>query len=323
MSVVAAAIYRGGKRARTVSLDDTRPWRLGRDEFVWVGIVDPAEDELRALQERFQLHPLAVEDALKAHELPKVEVFGNQLFVVMRTASFEPGGEICYGETSFFVGQRFIITVRHASARAHTELRHQLEAAPTLLRHGVDYVLHAVIDFIVDGYLPVVDAIEEEVDDKERKALDAFLSRAEVTRLFTLRRDIRKFQRVLGPTNEVCARLEHLEMPFLDPEVRPYFRDVLDHVRRVEGMVEGLRDVIGAVFEASLLLEQQRQGEITRRLAAWAAILAVPTAVAGIYGMNFEFMPELKWKFGYYLILATIAVICAFLYSLFKRSKWL
>jgi magnesium transporter len=323
MSVVAAAIYRGGKRMRSVSLDDSQAWRLGRDEFVWVGIVDPADEELLALQERFKLHPLAVEDALKAHQLPKAEVFGNQLFVVMRTASFEPGGEICYGETAIFVGQRFIITVRHASARAHTELRQQLEAAPSLLRHGVDYVLHAVIDFIVDGYLPLVDAIEEEVDEMERKALDTSLSRAEVTRIFTLRRDIRKFQRVLGPTNEVCARLEHLELPFLDAEVRPYFRDVLDHVRRVEGVVDGLRDVIGAVFEASLLLEQQRQGEITRRLASWAAILAVPTAIAGIYGMNFEFMPELKWKYGYFLILGFMLVICGGLYAAFKRVRWL
>jgi len=323
VSVVAAAIYRGGRRTRTVSLDDGRAWRLSGDEFVWIGLLEPTEAELRALQTRFKLHPLAVEDALKAHQLPKAEVFGDQLFVVIRTAHFEPGEDIAYGETAIFVGRRFIITVRHGSARAHTELRQQLEAAPPLLRHGVDYVLHAVIDFIVDGYLPVVEAVEAEVEGMERAALDTFLNRAEVARIFTLRRDIRRFQHMLGPTHEVCARLEHLDLPFLDAEVRPYFRDVLDHVRRVEGMVERLREVLGSVLEASVLLEQQRQGEITRRLAAWAAILAVPTAIAGIYGMNFDVMPELRWRFGYFLVIGLIVTICAVLYLRFKRARWL
>jgi magnesium transporter len=323
MSLVAAAVYRDGKRVRTVSLDDEREWRFTGDEFVWIGLAEPTEPELRALQTRFKLHPLAVEDAAQAHQIPKAEVYGDQLFVVLRTAQFEPGGRIAYGETAIFVGGRFIITVRHGSARAHTELRQHLEAAPILLRHGVDYVLHAVIDFIVDGYMPIVECIETEVDAMERKTLDAFLNRGEITRIFSLRGDIRRFQRILGPTHEVCARLEHLELPFLDAEVRPYFRDVLDHVRRVEGQVDGLREVLGSVFEASLLLEQQRQGEITRRLAAWAAILAVPTAIAGIYGMNFDIMPELRWRYGYYLALAVIVLICAVLYALFKRAKWL
>ncbi|MDO1559792.1 magnesium/cobalt transporter CorA [Brevundimonas sp. 2R-24] len=321
MSLVAAAVYRQGQRVRTLTLDDDIA--LGDDEFVWIGLVEPTEGELRTLQARFRLHPLAVEDALKAHQLPKAEVFGDQLFVVLRTAHFQPGGLIDYGETAVFMGQGFIITVRHGSTRAHTQLREQLEAAPSLLRHGIDYVLHAVLDFIVDGYLPVVEAIEAEVDEMERRALDAFLGRAEVTRIFALRREVRRFQRLLDPTNEVCARLEHLELPCVDAEVRPYFRDVGDHVRRVEAMLEALSEVLASVFEASLLLEQQRQGAITRRLAAWAAILAVPTAIAGVYGMNFEIMPELEWRYGYFAVLALIGAVCLYLYARFKRSGWL
>jgi magnesium transporter len=322
MSVVAAYVYGDGKRLRAFDLATPGSLDLKDGEFAWIGLFEPDGDELRVLQDRFGLHPLAVEDALKAHQIPKVDVYGDQLFVVARTAHLE-GEHIGYGETDIFVGANHIITVRHGSARAHNRLREQLEAAPTHLKHGVDYVLHAVLDFIVDGYFPIVEAIEEEVLAMERHALDAFLRREEVARIFNLRRELMRFRRMLGPTEEVASRLEHHDMPCIDVEVRPYFGDVRDHVRRVASMVEALRDVLSSVFEASTLLEQQRQGAITRRLAAWAAILAVPTAIAGIYGMNFEFMPELHWKYGYFLVVALIGAICVFLYTRFKRSEWL
>ncbi len=199
----------------------------------------------------------------------------------------------------------------------------RVEAAPAHLKHGVDYILHAVLDFIVDGYFPIVEAIEEEVLVMERQALDAFLNREQVSRIFNLRRDLMRFRRILGPMEEVASRFEHHRFPCIDLEIQPYFSDVRDHIRRVVSLVEGLRDVLSSVFEASNLLEQQRQGAITRRLAAWAGILAVPTAIAGIYGMNFEFMPELHWKYGYFLVVGMIAVICVFLYSRFKRANWL
>ena len=320
MSVVAAYVYRDGVRVREASLGVDEV--LAPGEFVWIGLVEPDQAELARLQRRFSLHPLAVEDAFKAHQSPKVEAYGDQLFVVTKTAHLGPD-RIEYGETDIFVGEGHIITVRHGSARAHTDLRAQLEASPGLLRHGVDYVLHAVLDFIVDGYFPIVDAIEEKVLEMERYALDAFLSRAEVLRIFALRRELMRFKRVLGPMEEVASRLEHHEMPCIDWDVRPYFRDVYDHVRRVASLVEALRDVLSSVFEASSLMEQQRQGAITRRLAAWAAILAVPTAIAGIYGMNFEVMPELKWRYGYLMVIVAIVAICLGLYAQFKRSKWL
>ncbi|HKR88260.1 MAG TPA: magnesium/cobalt transporter CorA [Phenylobacterium sp.] len=322
MSVVAAYVYGDGKRQHAIDLADPASLALKTGEFAWIGLYEPTAAELGILQDRFGLHPLAVEDALHANQTPKIDVYGNQLFVVARTAHLEEE-EIGYGETDIFVGDDHIITVRHGSVRAHLELRQHLEAAPMHLRHGVDYILHAVLDFIVDGYLPIVEAIEEEVLAMERHAIDSFLSRAEITRIFNLRRELIRFRRILGPMEEVASRLEHHEQPCIDAEVRPYFRDVRDHVRRVASLTEGLRDVLGSVFELSTLLEQQRQGEITRQLAAWAAILAVPTAIAGIYGMNFEHMPELKWKYGYAAVLGAIAVVCSFLYVRFKRFRWL
>lgn len=321
MSVVAAYLYRNGQKVGPVTLDEPVPC-ADRSEFVWIGLFEPTPDELRKLQQNYDLHPLAIEDAFKAHQLPKIDVYGDQLFVVARTARLE-GERIAYGETAIFLSQDHVITVRHGSARAHTELRHQLEAAPSLLSHGVDYVLHAILDFIVDGYMPVVEAIEEEVLEMEQHALDSFLERDEVRRIFALRRELTRFQRVLGPMSEVCSKLANLDLPCLDADVRPYFRDVLDHVRRVEAMVGSLREVLTTVFEVSNLLEQQRQGKSTRQLAAWAAILAVPTALAGIYGMNFENMPELSTKYGYFVVVGIMLFLCSALYIRFKRTRWL
>jgi magnesium transporter len=322
VSVVAAFKYRAGERAEPVDLTDPHNVAIGANEFVWIGVVDPNEAELRALQERFDLHPLAVEDALKAHQQPKLEIYGEQLFIVATTAAFQDD-VIAYGETAIFVGKSHIITVRHGSARDHSMLRAQLEASSKLLAHGVDYVLHGVLDFIVDGYLPVVEEVEEDVLAIETSAVDAFLSRDELARLFALRREVIRFQRHLGPMTEVCSRLVRLDLPVIDPQIRPYFRDVLDHVERVSARVDGVKDTLTGVFEVSSLFEQQRQSAITRQLAAWAAILAVPTAIAGIYGMNFKHMPELGTRYGYFVVLGVIAALCLLLYSRFRRSGWL
>lgn len=321
MSIVAAYVYRDGRRVREASLSEDG-LKLEPGEFVWIGLLEPEEAELRTLQARFNLHPLAVEDALKAHQLPKVEVYGGELFVVALTAQLE-NGRIGYGETHIFVGPSHVVTVRHGSARQHTAIRAQLESSPPLLKHGPDYVMHAILDFVVDGYTPIVDETEEAVLEMEGRALDAFLSRGEIRRLFRLRRELLRFDRVLGPMEEVAGKLERLDLPCIDADVRPYFRDIRDHVRRVGSRVGALRETLASVFEVANLLEQQRQGAITRRLASWAAILAVPTAVAGVYGMNFDVMPELHWRYGYPAVLAFIAVVCTGLYLAFKRSKWL
>lgn len=322
MPIVAAYLYRNGERVRAVSLSEKIHCPADKSEFVWIGLCDPTAEEMQALKEQYGLHPLAVEDAINGKQLPKVDIYGDQLFVVARTAALT-GDRIEYGETSIFVGHSHIISVRHDSTRTHKALREQLEARPALLLQGVDYVLHAILDYIVDGYLPIVEAIEDSVLAMEQKTLDTFLSRNEITRIFTLRRQLMKFQRVLGPMGEVANKLVRLDMPCVDPEAKPYFSDVLDHVRRVQAMVDGLVQIVLSVFEFSNLLEQQRTGAITRQLAAWAAILAVPTAIAGIYGMNFEYMPELKARYGYFTVLSVIAVACGWLYIRFKRAGWL
>jgi magnesium transporter len=321
MTVVASYVYRDGQRVREAPLTP-EGLALEPGEFVWVGLYDPTDDEIDVLVERFKLHPLAVEDALAAHQMPKVEVYGRELFVVARTA-MKIDDRLAYGETHVFVGDDHVVSIRHGSARAHNHLRTQLEASPLQLKKGPDFVLHGILDFIVDAYAPIVDDVEDSVLEMEQRTLDAFLSRLEIRRLFTLRRELLKFRRILGPMEEVLGRLQSLDLPCIDPDVRPYFRDVGDHVRRVNSRLGGLNDILSSVFEVANLLEQQRQGLITRKLAAWAAILAVPTAIAGIYGMNFEHMPELHWEYGYYAVLGVIAAICAALYMTFKRTKWL
>ncbi|MFK4059394.1 magnesium/cobalt transporter CorA [Brevundimonas sp. NPDC046655] len=321
MSVVASYIYKDGKRVREAPLTD-EGLRLKPGEYLWIGLYEPTSEEFEALVRRFHLHPLAVEDALAAHQMPKLEVYGGELFIVARTAQ-KADDAIWYGETHVFVGPRYVITIRHGSARAHTQLRAQLEASPLQLKHGADFILHGVLDFIVDAYVPIIDDIEDSVLEMEQRALDSFLSRADIKRLFQLRRELLKFSRVLGPMEEVANKLQSLDLPCIDREVRPYFRDVADHVRRVSSRAASLRDILSSVFEVSNLLEQQRQGVITRKLAAWAAILATPTAVAGIYGMNFEHMPELRWVYGYPVVMGLIVAICLGLYITFKRTKWL
>ncbi|MEW6538297.1 MAG: magnesium and cobalt transport protein CorA [Pseudomonadota bacterium] len=321
MTVVASYVYRDGQRVREAPLTPEE-LALEPGEFVWIGLYEPTDAEIDVLVERFKLHPLAVEDALAAHQMPKVEVYGRELFVVARTA-MKIDDRLAYGETHVFVGDDHVVSIRHGSARAHNHLRTQLEASPLQLKKGPDFVLHGILDFIVDAYAPIVDDVEDSVLEMEQRTLDAFLSRLEIRRLFTLRRELLKFRRILGPMEEVLGRLQSLDLPCIDPDVRPYFRDVGDHVRRVNSRLGGLNDILSSVFEVANLLEQQRQGLITRKLAAWAAILAVPTAIAGIYGMNFEHMPELRWEYGYYAVLGVIAAICAALYVTFKRTKWL
>lgn len=321
MPVIASYLYRDGRRMEEVPLSAVAmPERAG--EFLWIGLHEPTSEEMALLKARFGLHELSVADALNPLQTPKLSAYDDQIFVLAQTAKLE-GDRITYGRTGIFVGERYIITVRHGSERGHGELRGRLETSPHTLRHGTDYILHAILDFIVDGYLPIVRTIEDSVLDMERTMLDAFLDRNQIKRIFRLRREVILFQRVLDAMLDLCGKLVHLDLPCLDVEAKPYFRDALQHMHRVEQMVGGLRDVITSVFEASNLLEQQRQGTITRQLASWAAILAVPTAIAGIYGMNFENMPELQTRHGYFVVLGVIVVLCGVLYLRFKRAKWL
>jgi magnesium transporter len=326
LSIVAARIYRDGRLLSEVDAAAVTPKLEQKGDFVWIGLHEPDDATLNTISKNFGLHELAVEDALDARHLPKMESYGDHLFVVARTLHLEGSdgdSRIAYGNTALFVGRNFIITVRHGSDRGHAPVRTQLEATPWLLKCGPDYILHAILDFIVDGYFEVIDMVEEQVLAMEDRALDSFLDRAETGRLFSVRRDLFRLTRILGPMEDLANRFINIDLPQIDNDIDPYFRDLADHVRRVNYRVAGLRDTLTSVIETSGLLEQQRQGAITRQLAAWAAILAVPTAIAGIYGMNFKFMPELEWKYGYAAIWGVMLLICVALYVRFKRAGWL
>jgi magnesium transporter len=318
--VVAAYAYRCGQRIAEIQLGDSATWAREKGDFVWIGFHEPTEQDLRILQAQFGLHELAIEDALTAHQLPKLEVYGHSLFVVLRTAQLDHG-KVVFGETCVFVGEDYIISVRQGASQSYAPVRQRCEASPKLLTRGVDYVLHALLDYVVDNYMPVVAEAVEEVDAIEERLLKGQLGRGDIERIYELRRELVRLRRVASPMVEVCSRLRHVDLPFMDKSMRPYFKDVLDHVVRVNETIDGLREVLSFAFEAEFLLEAARQGEVSRKFAGWAAILAVPTAIAGIYGMNFQDMPELHWHYGYFLALALIFGAAGLLFWLFRRAR--
>ncbi len=323
MPIMAARVYHDGQLVRDIGPDEELPVDCDEGDFFWLGLYEPTPGELEGIAQRFGLHPLAVEDATKAKQLPKVEVYGDQLFIIASTGTLG-GGTIQSGETAIFVGRHFIVTVRHGSARAHTDVRARLETLPAKLAHGPDYVLYAILDFIVDGYFPLIDAIEDRMLMVEDSVMDTPLDAAEIRQLYAQRHEVIRFQRLTGLMKDVAGRLAgEDDLPCIDGAVRPFFRDIWDHVQRAEFRLSGLRDVAASVIETNGMLEQQRQGVITRQLAAWAAILAVPTAIAGIYGMNFEFMPELDWLLGYPFALALIFGGSGLVFWRFKSIGWL
>lgn len=324
MTVIAARRYCNGAIAEpNLVVDGNPPAALPPGSFDWIGLCEPTAAEMELVQRHYALHPLAVEDALNPRQLPKVEVYGQTLFIVARTAELAGEEEIAYGQTAFFVGPGYLITVRFGSTRAHVDLRTQIEMQQDRLAEGQDYILHAVLDFIVDGYLPLLDQLDDVAQQMEEAAIDVFPEQAVIRRIFRLRRQLRRFERVIGPMEEMCERLVVADLPCIDPEARIWFRDVLDHVRRTMARMRSLKETLAAIVETASLLEQHRQGEMTRALAAWAAILAVPTAIAGIYGMNFEYLPELQWRYGYFAVWGVIITICGGLWLRFRRIGWL
>ena len=324
MPIIAARRYHLGNTEDTaLALNGEPRAPAPAGMFDWVGLCEPDSDEMARVSRQFSLHPLAVEDALNPRQMPKVDVYGRCLFIVARTAELGDGEEIVYGQTALFLGPDFLITVRFGSSRAHHPIRHKLEANAERLAEGGDYVAHAILDFIVDGFLPILDRFEEAVQAMEERAIDSFPEPSTIRRIFRLRRQIRRFERIAGPMQEVCERLATTDLLNIDAAAHVWFRDVLDHVRRALTRMRGLKETLASIVETASLLEQHRQGEMTRQLAAWAAILAVPTAIAGIYGMNFEFMPELHWRYGYAFVLGLIVSVCGGLWWRFKRIGWL
>jgi magnesium transporter len=291
-------------------------------QFVWIGLHEPNEELVRRVQAEFGLHDLAVEDALRAHQRPKIEEYGQSLFIVLRTVQLE-GDKIAFGETHIFVGAHFVISLRHGASLPYTEVRTRCEASPQLLRKGPGFVLYALMDFIVDNYFPVVDALEEKLESIEERIFDGGLDRGITEEIYDLKRDLVGLKRAVSPLIEVCNRLVRFDVGLIPEDTRLYFRDVYDHVVRINETVDNLRELVTTALEANLSLISVGQNEVTKKLAAWAAILAIPTMVAGIYGMNFEFMPELHLRYGYPLCLGAMAAACVFLYRRLKIAGWL
>lgn len=320
--LVNSVVYREGRRQVDIPVDEAGEWARKAGHVVWIGLYEPKIDLLKRVQRQFNLHPLAIEDAERAHQYPKVEQYGNTLFIVARTAQMVDG-RVGFGETHLFIGRGYVVSVRHGASTSYVQVRERCEAAPQALSHGEDYILYSILDFIVDNYAPVLEAITDEVECIEDRVLVESLSSADINRLYLLRRDLLRLRNAAGPLVDVCRRIEHANTLPIDPVMQPHFRDVTDHIIRVQSEIDTLREVLAFAFEAGLMVGQMNQTNITRQLAAWAAILAVPTAVAGIYGMNFKHMPELDWTYGYLAIVLLIAAVCGGLYWWFRHLRWL
>ncbi len=323
--IVECAVYEDGRRRGDLPLDEACEAGQGDGAFVWIDLYEPPPAEFAALQAEFSLPELAVEDALSAHERPKLDRYGRLAFLVLKTATYHDAEEeVRFGEVMVFAGDNFLIVVRHGEGTDMTGVRERLDSEPARLDRGSIGAVHAVVDHVVDGYEPVVRGLQADVDEVE-DALFADGGDLSTRRIYKLGREVLEFSRAVGPLVDPVARLARGEFTDMhnDEEAQQYFRDVEDHVQRIDQWVEAQRDLLNNLLQASLTQVGVRQNEDMRRISAWVAILAVPTMVAGIYGMNFEHMPELGWRFGYPLVLGVMVVVCLVLYLRFRKSGWL
>jgi magnesium transporter len=322
--VVNSIAYAGGLRLGEVAIPDISEVLKQPGRFVWIGLHDPDAEALAEVQQEFSLHDLAIEDAARAHQRPKLERYGDSLFVVLRTAHLDrPTGAIEFGETHLFVGSNYVVSIRHGASLPYAEVRSRCEASPDLLAKGPGFVLYALMDFIVDQYFPLVDSFEERLEELEENIFRQTLTRETTERIYQLKRSLLEVKRAVTPLVDISNRLVRTDNALIPDDARVYFRDVYDHALRINEMIDTLRELLTTALEANLLLISVSQNEAMKRLAGWAAIIAVPTMIAGVYGMNFKFMPELDWVLGYPVTMAVMLGTCGFLYYRFKRSGWL
>jgi magnesium transporter len=310
--VVASIAYVNGRREREVPIDQVAQY-VGRDQgMLWIGLRNPGPELLARVARELGACDKNQEEMLEAHRRPKIIDYGNMILIVAITVEVEAERPI-FGETQFLIGDGFLVTVRRGATAGHSPLRERLEASPDLLKRGSDYVASELLDWLVDRYVAAA----------EQKLLIRGAKDSDIRRLYRQRRDLLRIHTVVSPLAEICRRLARVEMSAVDEHARPYFGEVADRVLRVDELFNSLRESLAFAFEASLMIGQAAQNDTTRKLASWAAILAVPTAIAGIYGMNFEFMPELKSPWGYPVTLGAIATACSVLYWRFRKSGWL
>jgi magnesium transporter len=320
--LINCVLYQDGKRIRDIAVDEIGQW-IGRgDGFVWVALSDATDAELTAMQEQFNLPELAVEDARHGHQRPKIEEYGESLFAVLHLV--EPDGDdLNVGEVAIFAGRDYVLSVRNRSEQGFLGVRARAEREPELLRHGPSFVLYALMDAVVDRYFPLTDAFEIEVESIEDRIFERGAASSNVRRLYELKRKVMTLRHAVAPLLEAITKLYGGRVPALCARTQDYFRDVSDHLYRINGTVDTIRDTIGTAIQVNLAMVTIETGEIGKRLAGWAAIFAVATTIVGIWGMNFEHMPELKWQYGYPLALGVIAGVCGLMWWYFRRVKWL
>lgn len=317
-----AAYGRDGSR-RDISLDAISDVLAVDDgSFVWVGLYEPEESVLEKLQEEFCLHDLAIEDAHNAHQRPKIEAYGNSLFIAVHTAQ-KMDNRIRFGETHLFVGPRYLVTVRHGASGSYKAARARIEREPELLTHGPSAGLYAVLDSIVDNFQPIVEEFTQELNELEKDIFAETFSNETVRELYDLKRELTRLRMAVSPLQDLLGQLARTRSTLVDSEIQLYFRDVLDHAVRINETTDTLREMLTAAVGVNLSLVTVRQGEVVKRLGAWAALLAAPTLVASWYGMNFVHMPELAGQWSYAILAGVVGVICGVLYVGFKRAKWL
>lgn len=321
--VITCASYDCDGKRSNLTLDQISEVLANDDgSFVWVGLYEPQEEVLLKLQEEFGLHDLAIEDAGKAHQRPKLEAYGNSLFLAMHTVQVIEE-KIRYGETQAFLGPRYLITVRHGASLSYTPARLRIEREPELLAMGPAYCLYTVLDFIVDNYMPIIEQARDALFSLERDIFSETYKGAVVRRLYDLKRELTLMRVAVGPLQDVLAHLMRTQSALVPEEIRLYLRDVHDHALRVNDGIDTLREMLGTALSVNLSLVTLGQGETVKRLGAWAALLAAPTLMSSWYGMNFQNMPELHARFGYPGLIGAMAVVCVVLYVLFKRARWL
>ncbi len=312
-----------GIRQADISLEEISDSLASKDTgFVWVGLYRPDEPLLLKMQEEFDLHPLAVEDALKAHQRPKVELYGDSLFLVLETAQVVKG-HIEFGETHVFIGPRYLLTVRHGASLPFTPARERCERNIPLMQLGPSYGLYAVLDAVVDNYFPIVEEFRQELNELETDIFAEDYRRETILRLYELKRDLTQMRLAVSPMLDMLNQLMQLYPNLIRDEVRVYLRDVHDHVVRVNEATDTMREMLTAAMSVNVSLVTVAQGEIVKRLAGWAALLAAPTLLTSWYGMNFEHMPELGGRYSYWVVIGVTVAICAGLYRLLRKARWL
>ncbi len=320
--VVNCAVYRDGVR-QDISLDQISDVLAADDNsFVWVGMYEPDATLLDKLQQEFLLHDLAVEDAQNAHQRPKLETYGSTLFLAVHTAQLIDE-HVCFGETHIFYGKRFLITVRHGASLTFAIVRQKLEREPEVLKLGSGVALHGVLDFIVDNYEPIIDDFQEELDDLEHVIFAEDFRRETVHRLYTLRKELTQMRTSVAPMHDILLQIMRSEALGIPDEAKPYFRDVSDHISRTIDIIDILRDTAASAMSVNMALVNYSQGEVVKKLAGWAALLALPTLVTSWYGMNFEHMPELHPVYAYPILIGVVVTACVLLYRYLKKVRWL